>query len=62
MESASWSAPGKPEVVLVTVTGGGHTIPHRELNLPLIVGRTSHEFDATELIWAFFSGESYLPE
>ena len=55
VESMQWSAAGSPAVTLITVTGGGHTIPHTEYRLPRILGRTSHEFDAAEVIWVFFS-------
>ena len=55
VQSLSWSSPGKPSVELVTVVGGGHVIPHPVFRLPRILGRTSHEFDATELAWTFFA-------
>jgi polyhydroxybutyrate depolymerase len=60
VESLSWAAADRPLVSLVTVIGGGHTIPHTRYRLPPILGRTSSEFDAAELIWAFFSS-GYLP-
>ncbi len=56
VESTEWSAGGRPPVTLITVVGGGHTIPHTEYRLPRILGRTSHEFDAATVIWDFFSG------
>jgi len=62
VESVVWSAPGKPEVALISLVGGGHTMPHKELSLLPVLGRTSHEFDTAELIWAFFSGGNYWPE
>ena len=59
VESTLWSAVGKQPVQLLTVVGGGHTIPHPVFRLPRILGRTSHEFEAAEVIWEFFStGES----
>jgi polyhydroxybutyrate depolymerase len=54
IKSTSWSKPGKKPVKLITVSGGGHTIPHTVSRLPRIVGLTSHEFDAAEVIWDFF--------
>ncbi len=57
VESTTWSGEGRPPVALVAVIGGGHTIPHPELRLPRILGPTSHEFDAAQLIWDFFSGK-----
>lgn len=58
VESLSWSAAGRPSVSLVTVVGGGHTIPHTRYRQPPILGRTSHEFDTAELVWTFFSSGS----
>jgi polyhydroxybutyrate depolymerase len=56
VESTEWSAAGRPSVALITVVGGGHTIPHTVYRLPRVLGRTSHEFDAATVIWDFFSG------
>jgi polyhydroxybutyrate depolymerase len=43
------------EVVLYAVEGGGHTWPGGLQYLPArIVGRTSRDIDASELIWGFF--------
>lgn len=46
---------GPGEVVLYTIDGGGHTWPGGYLGFigSLLLGRTSREIDATELIWAF---------
>lgn len=41
------------EVVLVTVTGGGHTWPGRQPPFGLI-GRSTHDISATDMIWDFF--------
>lgn len=41
------------EVVLVKINGGGHTWPGGDINIPLL-GRTTHDVDANELIWEFF--------
>jgi polyhydroxybutyrate depolymerase len=44
------------EVVLYKVEGGGHTWPGGLQYLPrLIIGRTSRDFNASEVIWQFFS-------
>ncbi len=46
---------GGAEVVLYAVEGGGHTWPGGRQYLPEpIVGRTSRDADANQLIWAFF--------
>jgi len=43
-------------VVLYTVVGGGHTWPGGEQYLPVrVVGRTTHQFDASETMWRFFA-------
>ena len=55
VESTLWSAAGKQPVQLLTVVGGGHTIPHPVFRLPRILGPTSHEFEAAEVIWEFFA-------
>jgi polyhydroxybutyrate depolymerase len=52
--STSWSELGKRPVKLISISGGGHTVPHTVSRLPRILGTTSHEFDAAEVIWAFF--------
>lgn len=49
-----WSADDRPEVDLITVHGGGHTIPHPGKSMPRILGRTSHDVPAAEEIWRFF--------
>ena len=49
-----WSAADRPEVDLITIHGGGHTIPHPRKVMPRIFGRTSHDVPAAEEIWRFF--------
>lgn len=55
-----WSScRGTSEVVLLTVHGGGHAWPGGVPYLPeSVIGRTSSDFDASELIWQFFSRHS----
>ena len=44
------------EVELLTISGGGHTWPDGPQYLPrFIIGRTSHDFNASETIWQFFA-------
>ena len=52
--STDWSAPGRVPVSLVTIVGGGHSVPNPVFNLPRILGPTSHQLDAPEVIWEFF--------
>jgi polyhydroxybutyrate depolymerase len=47
------------EVVLYSVNGGGHTWPGGVQYLPSwIIGKTSKDFDANEVIWSFFKNHS----
>lgn len=53
--ATTWSGPGgKVPVSLVTVRGGGHTLPHPVARYPRLLGRTSHDFDTAEVVWRFF--------
>ena len=61
VESIEWSAQGKVPVSLVTILGGGHTVPHPVMDLPRILGPTSHQLDGPETIWAFFSSAEQGP-
>jgi len=45
------------EVVLVKIVDGGHTWPGREMRLN-VVGRTTHDVKANDLIWEFFERHS----
>lgn len=48
--------PGNVDVVLYTITNGGHTWPGSEGRLPeVVVGPVSHQIDASEAIWNFFA-------
>lgn len=48
VERLTWSAPGRPPVVLYRVVGGGHGWPGGPQYLPrLLIGRISKTFDAT---------------
>jgi polyhydroxybutyrate depolymerase len=47
------------EVILYSVDGGGHTWPGGFQYLPVwIIGKTSKDFDANEVIWSFFKRHS----
>ena len=54
VESIDWSASGRVPVSLLTINGGGHTIPHPIFSLPRILGPTSHQLDGPGFIWSFF--------
>ncbi|WP_309231199.1 PHB depolymerase family esterase [Nocardia sp. SYP-A9097] len=54
IESADCANGGK--VQLYSITGGGHTWPDGPQYLPAgLVGKVSHQFDATQVIWRFLS-------
>jgi polyhydroxybutyrate depolymerase len=55
IERTRWSAPGRAEVVLYAVRGGGHTVPHPKARFPRLLGRTSGDVVAAEEIWSFFA-------
>ena len=47
------------EVILYTVDGGGHTWPGGFQYLPAwVIGKTSRDIDANEVIWSFFKKHS----
>jgi polyhydroxybutyrate depolymerase len=47
------------EVVLYAIEGGGHTWPGGLQYLPQsVIGRTSREFNASEIIWQFFKAHT----
>lgn len=49
------------EVVLYKIEGGGHTWPGGEDLPEIIAGYTTHEIDATRLMWAFFEKHARRP-
>jgi polyhydroxybutyrate depolymerase len=51
------SCSGGTAVALYTIQGGGHTWPGGEQSAPVgVIGRTTQQFDATEVAWQFFTG------
>jgi polyhydroxybutyrate depolymerase len=54
LEQLTWARPGEPEVSLLIVHGGGHSLPNRSASFPPIVGPTSKDASGAGLIWAFF--------
>ncbi len=53
------NSPDGTEVILYMVDGGGHTWPGGFQYLPAwIIGKTSRDIDANEVIWSFFSRHS----
>ncbi len=60
--SLQWQGPAGPAVQLLSVSGGGHSLPHPLYKMPKILGTTSNQLDGAEAIWSFFSsGEPVEP-
>ncbi len=55
-----WSDAGKPEVVLVTINGGGHVLPQSKSTWPPQAGRVTSDIDGPTEIWNFFSRQAPL--
>ncbi|RSD25058.1 alpha/beta hydrolase family esterase [Amycolatopsis eburnea] len=53
VERSEYREEGKPPVVLYTIRGGGHTVPGPAKN-PAVLGKTSRESDAADLVGTFF--------
>ena len=58
VEQISWTAPGKPSVVLYTIHGGGHVVPQPYYRFPNVVGAQTKDLDAPAAIWDFFMKET----
>ena len=55
VDRMSWTAPGKPSVVLYRINGGGHLVPQPYYRYPRVVGTMTEDVDAPTVIWEFFS-------
>jgi polyhydroxybutyrate depolymerase len=55
VDQMTWSAPGKPGIVLYAVHGGGHVVPTRYPQNWGSLGRETRDLDAPVAIWDFFS-------
>jgi len=55
VERTIWDEPGKREVELDAIKGGGHVIPQPRAQTMRALGTMSTNFDAPEEIWKFFS-------
>jgi len=56
-----WADSGLPEISLITVHGGGHTIPNPEHQFPRFLGPVNRDFSAADEIWRFFQRELDRP-
>ena len=60
VETLDWRAVGKPEVVLVSIAGGGHVVPQPVYRAPFLFGHTSRTLNGPEVIWNFFARQRPL--
>jgi polyhydroxybutyrate depolymerase len=60
VETLDWRAVGKPEVVLVSIKGGGHVVPQPVYRAPFLFGHTSRTLNGPEVIWNFFARQRPL--
>ena len=49
-----WRQAGRAPVDFYAIDGGGHTVPNRQQDAPLLLGRTARDLDAGELVAVFF--------
>ena len=61
VDRLSWTAPGKPSVVLYRINGGGHLVPQPYYRYPRVVGTMTEDLDAPAAIWEFFMKETGGP-
>ena len=50
-----WAEEGRPEVILLAIFGGGHSVPHPVQRGPRLLGRTNTDIRTAEVVWDFFS-------
>lgn len=62
VDRATWSGVGGAEVTLVTIHGGGHTIPGPRSRLPDFVGATERRFAAVEEAARFLMRNGPAPQ
>ncbi len=56
-DEQTWSVGAAHQLAVLTIHGGGHSIPQRRYRFPLFFGNTSTEVDAPGEIWRFFQGD-----
>ena len=50
-ERLRWTAPGKRNVTLIRIQGGGHGVPHPAMYGPRLLGNSNRDFHAANEIW-----------
>ncbi len=58
VEQWRWSKDGAPEVVLLTIHGGGHVVPGESSAFPRILGPVSAVIDGPRQAWDFFARQA----
>lgn len=53
-----WQGRGQPDLALVTVAGGGHTIPQDGVSFPPVAGPHTTTLDAPAAVWQFFARQN----
>ena len=53
-ERQRWTAPGKRNVTLIRIQGGGHGVPHPATYGRRLLGNSNRDFHAANEIWDFF--------
>jgi polyhydroxybutyrate depolymerase len=54
VEQAIWRTPGRSEVALLTVHGGGHVVPQPVYRPPRLLGGVTSAIDGPVEVWRFF--------
>jgi polyhydroxybutyrate depolymerase len=62
IEQVRWRAPGKPEVLLDAVHGGGHVVPQPVYRPQRILGKVTHAINGPVETWSFFARQAPLPK
>jgi polyhydroxybutyrate depolymerase len=52
---SDWHEPGKKNVVLYVIAGGGHVVPNPNFKFPPVLGGVTRDIDAPREIWNFFA-------
>jgi polyhydroxybutyrate depolymerase len=57
-EFTRWQSRDNPEVLLISVEGGGHAVPQPTYTAPFLMGRTVKTINGPELVWDFFERQT----
>jgi polyhydroxybutyrate depolymerase len=62
VERAQWRIPGRSEVVLLAVHGGGHVVPQPVYRPPRLLGPVTTAIDGPAEAWRFFRRQPPRPD